>query len=978
MNNAMHISPEQTSSALGVTERHGYSMCVIPPSRGHGQEVVQLTAAMHSLVLNDRHPIALELVGTAEQRRFVIRATSQEGLDHAITQLRARYPLAYFRSLLADDDPFVLRAGETISAIELKAGAAAYLPLRSWTEDEQSSDHAMDPLLGVLGALDTLPPGVRVISQLALAPAPMNWSRRHQRKAIEHALEPAREKERHVLREQHRPMGERGPSLPILMLGALLLVGVMTYSTWKNMMPISWQQAIAGLLHDIITPHPGASSLPVSLSLPALIVASILVALFIGIDQLRRRYQRPPIYDQALVGQKTSQMAYRVRFRLYVISADDSSISSRKERDIQQSIEPLKEDRSNRAVSQVGRRIHIDIIKITHLCKMCMQRNRRHHVLLARMVAAYRQYHLAAGNYFVPRRLWGLQAKGCVQGHHDLFLRESGWWRGLRSSRHLMSVDTLASLWHLPAPETLSELASMEQTAVRTLPLPVALIHQQQQGIPIGLAEHAGHCHAVTIPQEVLNSHLFIGGKSGEGKSTCLEYLAREAMEQGGLVVIDPHGDLVDHILALVPEHRSQDVVLVDLSNDDHVIGLNPLDAALGRGRDKAVSDLLKTLAHIWAASWGSRMETAFAYALRTLFEVNRIHVAQGEPQRQYTLLDVMLVLTDESFCHALLDQIEDPFILRWWHLYYDPLNAQMQRDRSDPVLSKVAKFESLIARRIVGQAISTINFTECIEQEKIVLVKLAKGVVGEDVARLLGATLLGLLQITLEEQGNRVETQRKRLRIIIDEFQTLQGVDWGALAELRKYGAAFYLATQSLEYLSDMDASLLHVVLANVKQYIVFHMSAQDALTIHSELGVEAEDIVNLDRYMCYVKLLYQQHRQPTFSMRLLPPSAGEIQQADLIRLASQKHYTVPAYVVDAQLREALAAALMLMPAWNEDGERAVSMGKMDTKQSDSLARQDRKYRGRKSEDMREKATSQRGNLSSSSSKGKHIKDEP
>ena len=430
-------------------------------------------------------------------------------------------------------------------------------------------------------------------------------------------------------------------------------------------------------------------------------------------------------------------------------------------------------------------------------------------------------------------------------------------------------------------------------------------------------------------------------------------------MAQGGVVVIDPHGDLVDHILALVPEHRSQDVVLVDLSDERHVIGLNPLDAAQGRGRDKAVSDLLKTLAHIWASSWGSRMETAFAYALRTLFEVNRVHVAQGEPQRQYTLLDVMLVLTNESFCHALLEQIDDPFILRWWHLYYDPLNEQMQRDRSDPVLSKVAKFESVLARRIVGQATSTVNLTECIEQEKIVLVKLAKGVVGDDVARLLGATLLGLLQITLEEQGNLVEMQRKHLRIIIDEFQVLQGVDWGALAELRKYGAAFYLATQSLEYLADVDTSLLHVVLANVKQYIVFHMSAQDAQAIHMELGVEPEDIVNLDRYMCYVKLMYLQHRQSTFSMTLLPPRTGDMQRAEQVREASQKQYTVPADVVDGQVREALAGALLLMPSWVEDGNRPpqnASSGTVDRERPGLLARQDKKYRGRKSEEKREK----------------------
>ena len=258
----------------------------------------------------------------------------------------------------------------------------------------------------------------------------------------------------------------------------------------------------------------------------------------------------------------------------------------------------------------------------------------------------------------------------------------------------------------------------------------------------------------------------------------------------------------------------------------------------------------------------------------------------------------------------------------------------------------------------------STINFTECIQEEKIVLVKLAKGVIGEDVARLLGATLLGLLQITLEEQGNLVETQRKHLCILIDEFQVLKGVDWGALAELRKYGAAFYLATQSLEYLADMDASLLHMVIANVKQYIVFHMSAQDAQNIHADVGVEPEDIVNLDSYMCYVRLLYGNHRQPTFSMTLAPPLLGDAQQAQSIREESRQRYTVAAHDIDLHLREALISALAARSQRKQEADQQERTGtthgyhlsqSSHEREAVPLARQHNGYRGRKSQDKRE-----------------------
>ena len=219
----------------------------------------------------------------------------------------------------------------------MKAGAASYLPLRSWNEDETSSQHATDPLIGVLGALDALPEGVRVLSQLALVPAPSNWSRRYQRKAIEHALEPQRQQERQALTAQRGTSEGQGPGWPVLLLGGLLLLVASSYTLWKNRVPpsllalvTSWLYGVA-MPHSPYSPHPFAWGMPASLPWPVLVIGGIVVLLFIGIDQVRRRrrHRQGPIYDQDLVGQKTSQMAYRVRFRLYVIEAKPKEETTR-------------------------------------------------------------------------------------------------------------------------------------------------------------------------------------------------------------------------------------------------------------------------------------------------------------------------------------------------------------------------------------------------------------------------------------------------------------------------------------------------------------------------------------------------------------------------------------------------------------------------------------------------------------------------
>ena len=439
------------------------------------------------------------------------------------------------------------------------------------------------------------------------------------------------------------------------------------------------------------------------------------------------------------------------------------------------------------------------------------------------MIAAYRQYHQANGNFFRTRQVQSRRARTWIE--------RKTWWRGIHRAAHLIDVETLAALWHLPADDAVVNLAQVTYQRSQTRLLPPSLLTVQDDEEGIGYSVHAGHTLSFGFPENCLHSHMLIGGKSGEGKSTLIVHLAARTMrQQGGLVLIDPHGDLAEDVLRLVPASRLDDTLFIDLSEEHFAWGINPLDASMSKGRDKTISDLIKILSHIWASSWGPRMEIACEYALRTLYEANKILCLQGEEkkQQQYTLLDVMALLTDESFCHSLLEGIKDPFIMRWWTSYYDPLSLQMQRDRIDPVLSKMAKFENCIARHILGQSLTTLDMTECVKQGKIVLVKLAKGMVGEDVARILGATIFGLLQIALEEQGNVPLQQRQQVPIFLDEFQTLEGVDWGVLAELRKYGATFFLATQSLEYLRAQQ--ILPVVISNVKQLAIFRMSSEDA----------------------------------------------------------------------------------------------------------------------------------------------------
>jgi hypothetical protein len=826
---------------------------------------------MQSLVLDQQHPIALELAGTAERRSFIVRATSQAALDHAEALLRAQYPQSEIHSLKADEDPFRLAPDEDISAVELLAGTASFLPLRTWQEAQKEGT---DPLLGLLAAMGHLPEHTRVIAQLGLIPAVSNWSRWNLRRAIENPLDLERQAK---ARERWIALFANNFSNTVLInIGILLGFFFLMRSYIPKWVPGAIAKIILGKGSQVPAAQFGQLILYVGgiLLLEILIILSYIIVNNVFLKNIA-------MYDPEVVSQKISRMAYRTRLRIYVIGPKTS-------RNTQSEAQPKTEAKTQSKLREE---------------------------LMSRMVAAYRQFHMANGAFFVPKHIPAYAAARLLTVSPR---GEAGWAKGLRYSRHMISVDALATLWHMPAPQALPELALVEHRRARTLLIPPAVTRQCQDRPAIGYSEHAGYRLPFALTPEFFTFHTLFGGKAGEGKSTFIQYIAREAMRLGGLVLIDPIGDLCEQVLKLVPAERAEDVVFIDLADTQYSVGLNPLDVTLGHGRDKFITDLLKLLSQIWVTSWNAKMENAFEMSLRTLFEANKILVAQ-DPQKgpglQYTLLDILPLLTNTNFCHALLQEISDDYLHRWWHEYYEPLSPIQQRDVINPIAAKVAKFESLVARRILGQSVSTLNIPLMIEERKIILFKLARGIVGNEVASMIGATLLSLIQNTLESQKRQQYTDTARLPIIIDEFQRVAGAEYRTLSELHKYGATFFLGTQSFEYLQKINPLLWPTLQANVRQLVAFNMSAQDASLISKELGVDQEDILHLDISTCYVSVLAAGRRQPTFSLKLNPPSTFNPVQAESIRTRCRIRYTRPVAEVDEQLSDAMLRSIRMVP---------------------------------------------------------------
>jgi hypothetical protein len=407
-----------------------------------------------------------------------------------------------------------------------------------------------------------------------------------------------------------------------------------------------------------------------------------------------------------------------------------------------------------------------------------------------------------------------------------------------------------------------------------------------------------------------------------------------ESGDAPGLAFIEPHGDVVHALCGLLPASEQDNVVLVDLANTDYPVGINPLDM-VGKDRDKVVDTLITMAEHLWAASYGSRTENVLEYALKTLADANERFIqedpSQG-PDRQYTLLDVVPLLRAASFRHAVLEQVRDSLLTDWWQHYYEPLDAHQQREITSSVITKLSKFaSSRVARRILGQQRSTIDLREVVRSGRHLLVSTASGVVGADLSELIGIVLLGLFEAALSEQAELPPEQRRRYLVLIDEFQVYRGANYqGMLAELRKYGGSFALATQSLAYLDLLERTLRATVLANIDHLFAFHMAGEDARLLHELDGITEEDITNLDDFQCYVKLSLHGHRLPLFSLQLDAPPWPDENMAKLVRLRSQERFAHPVGVVDdlirhIQARQKSAAPTIQRVSGRSEGEEAV-----------------------------------------------------
>lgn len=388
--------------------------------------------------------------------------------------------------------------------------------------------------------------------------------------------------------------------------------------------------------------------------------------------------------------------------------------------------------------------------------------------------------------------------------------------------------------------------------------------------------------------------HMYVIGKTGMGKSTVMENMIIQDIRAGrGLAVVDPHGDLVEKILAFIPPNRVNDVVYFNPSDVDYPIAFNVLESISSTHRHLVASGLIGVFKKVWADSWGPRLE----YILR-----NTILALVEYPGS--TLLGVTRMLVDKEYQKKVTNTIADPIIKAFWNDEFSAFNTQFRTEAVSPIQNKIGQFlSSSIIRNIVGQPKSTIDIRDIMDNGKILLMNLSKGRIGEDNSALLGAMMITKLQLAAMSRIDIPEKDRRDFYLYVDEFQNFATESFaGILSEARKYRLNLIVAHQ---YIEQLDEKVSAAVFGNVGTIASFRVGAGDAEFLAKEFfpTFTETDLVNLTKYDMYLKLMIDGVASEPFSATGLPPATNPSHLEDTIIRVSRERYAKPREVVEEKI---------------------------------------------------------------------------
>jgi len=407
----------------------------------------------------------------------------------------------------------------------------------------------------------------------------------------------------------------------------------------------------------------------------------------------------------------------------------------------------------------------------------------------------------------------------------------------------------------------------------------------------------------ITIKESDRLRHMYMLGKTGVGKSTVFQNMCLEDIRNhNGVCFIDPHGESIQWLLERIPANRREDVIFFDPSDTHCSFGLNLLEATNEYEKDFLVAQVIEIFYKLFDPAHSGIIGPQFEHWLRCA----ALTVMAG-PEGG-SLIEIPKLFIDKRFEAKKRRYLTNPLIIDFWTKQMASTSDFHKSEMLNYFTSKFGHFmNTVLMRNILGQRTSSFHLDQIIAQEKILLVDLSKGKIGETNPQMLGLIMVSKLQAAVLKRSAIPSDQRTPFYLYVDEFQNLVTDAFASmLSESRKYGLGVHLTNQ---YFGQLPETLQNAILGNVGTMVAFEIGAEDAQRLEGEFyPMVKDDLMNLGRYNFYVKLMIDGKTSAAFSGVSLPPSEGvQPENAPQIKLINQLAYAMPRELVEEQIREYL-----------------------------------------------------------------------
>jgi len=462
----------------------------------------------------------------------------------------------------------------------------------------------------------------------------------------------------------------------------------------------------------------------------------------------------------------------------------------------------------------------------------------------------------------------------------------------------LLNTEELASIFHFPNKTV--ETHHIKWLIAKNAPAPNLIPHK---GLFLGKSEYRGDVRNVYMDIKDRQRHMYIIGKTGTGKSEFLKEMIMQDIENGeGVCAIDPHGEFVEDILQLIPPERAEDIIYFNPSDLTRPMGLNMMEADTEEQRHFVVGSVIGLMYKLYdphrTGIIGPRFEHAIRNAMLTIMY-----------KKGSTFIELVRALTDQKFVEELLPLVKDPVVKRYWTDQMAQTSDFHKSEVLDYIVSKFGRFvTNKTMRNIIGQPYSAFNFRQAMDEKKIILCNLSKGILGEEDAKFLGLILVPKVLTAAMSRQDMDADKRTDFFLYVDEFQNYATEDFASiLSEARKYKLNLIVANQ---FIGQIDEEVKNAVFGNVGTLVAFRVGITDANFLQHEFSptFTEGDLANVEKYHVYIKTIVNNEPVPAFSMSLMK-DMDEVKArmnpklAEMVKQLSRLKYGKDKEVVEAEI---------------------------------------------------------------------------